>query len=52
MDELIPQGVGDRFDPGHGRLQKEWPSVRSQEPDEWLALATESEAFVGGKAAR
>lgn len=47
VDELIAQGIGDRFDPGHGRLQKEWLSVRSNEPDEWLTLATESEAFVG-----
>jgi hypothetical protein len=52
VDELIERGDGDRFDPGHGRLQKEWLSVRSEAPDDWLALATESEALslvpIGG----
>jgi hypothetical protein len=46
VDELIEEGRGDRFDPGHGRLQKEWLSVRSESPDDWLAMATESEAYV------
>lgn len=49
VDELIEQGRGDRFDPGHGRLQREWLSARSGDPDDWLALATESEAFVSGR---
>ena len=49
VDELIEEGRGERFDPGHGRLQKEWLSVRPDYPDDWLALATESEAFVSGK---
>ena len=29
VDELIDQGAGERFDPGHGRPQKEWLSVQS-----------------------
>ena len=49
VDELIDTGVGERFDPGHGRVQKEWLSVLSQEPGEWLSLATESEEFVSGR---
>ncbi len=48
VDELIEQGTGERFDPGHGRIQKEWLSVASKSPDTWLALATESEQFVSG----
>src|SRR5688500_12200372 len=47
VDQLIEEGRGDRFDPGHGRLQKEWLSVQSESPDHWLALATEAETFVG-----
>jgi hypothetical protein len=47
VDELVAQDVGERFDPGHGRVQREWLSVRSESPDDWLAMATESEAFVG-----
>ena len=46
VDELIEQGRGDRFDPGHGRVQKEWLAVISGDPDDWLALAIEAEAFV------
>ena len=46
VDELVEGGAGQRFDPGHGRLQKEWLDVDSESPDAWLDLATESEAFV------
>ncbi len=46
VDDLVEQGAGDRFDPGHGRIQKEWLSVASAAPEDWLALASESEAFV------
>ena len=49
VDELIAQGAGARFDPGHGRPQKEWLSVTSHSADDWLALASESEAFVGDR---
>jgi hypothetical protein len=51
VDELIEQGSGERFDPGHGRVQKEWLSVGSAERDDWLALASEAEAYVGGREA-
>ena len=44
--ELAGEGVGEPFDPGHGRIQKEWLSVAGAEPDQWRSLATESEAFV------
>lgn len=44
--ELVGQGVGERFDPGHGRIQKEWLSVSGSDPVAWHSLATESEAFV------
>ena len=46
VEELAGQGIGERFDPGHGRIQKEWLSVVGDDPAEWHALATESEAFV------
>jgi TfoX/Sxy family transcriptional regulator of competence genes len=47
VEELVGQGVGERFDPGHGRIQKEWLSVSGDDPEQWRSLATESEAFVG-----
>jgi TfoX/Sxy family transcriptional regulator of competence genes len=46
VEQLVGEGVGEAFDPGHGRIQREWLSVRGAEPDQWQALATESEAFV------
>ena len=46
VDELVVSGAGRNFDPGHGRLQKEWLVVESDSDDTWLELATESEAFV------
>jgi TfoX/Sxy family transcriptional regulator of competence genes len=52
VEELAGQGVGERFDPGHGRIQKEWLSVRGADPDQWRALATESEAFVAKRQRR
>lgn len=46
VNELAEAGTGERFDPGHGRIQKQWLSLLSDDPDEWRALASESEAFV------
>ena len=51
VDELVAEGVGDRFDPGHGRIQKQWLSVRADSADVWLDLATAAEAFVSGSVA-
>ena len=46
VDALVASGTGAHFDPGHGRLMKEWvavgPSVRSM----WLGLAKEAKDFV------
>jgi TfoX/Sxy family transcriptional regulator of competence genes len=52
VDELVEAGEGRRFDPGHGRLQKEWLDVDSASADVWLALATEAEEFVARRGQR
>jgi hypothetical protein len=49
VDELVAAGSGERFDPGHGRLMKEWLAVDSASDDVWRSLATEAEAFVSGR---
>jgi TfoX/Sxy family transcriptional regulator of competence genes len=49
VEELVSGGKGQRFDPGHGRLQKEWLVVGSDAADDWLELAIEAEAYVGKK---
>ena len=45
-EALIVAGAGRAFDPGHGRLQREWLDVEGDDESTWWALATESEAFV------
>ncbi len=47
VDELVQSGVGSRFDPGHGRLMKEWVSVGPTTAALWASLADEARAFVG-----
>jgi len=49
VDALIAAGRGERFDPGHGRLMKEWVVVEPAFADEWLSLAQEAKAFVAAK---
>jgi TfoX/Sxy family transcriptional regulator of competence genes len=46
VDALVAAGTGKRFDPGHGRLMKEWIDLESDSDETWLDLATEAEAFV------
>ena len=47
--ELEGIGVGQRFDPGHGRLMKEWLSLRPSSSESWLPLAREAFLFVSSK---
>lgn len=42
---LVESGVGSRFDPGHGRLMREWVVIRDAKVD-WLGLAREAREFV------
>jgi hypothetical protein len=48
VDELISSGTGTRFDPGHGRLMKEWVSVSPSHSRSWPTLAEEARDFVSG----
>jgi TfoX/Sxy family transcriptional regulator of competence genes len=50
VDALVAAGNGERFDPRHdGRLMKEWLVIDPAAEGEWLSLAREALAFVGGK---
>ncbi len=51
VDELVASGEGERFDPGHGRVMKEWLAVESDSDAVWRSLATEAEAFVSRRGA-
>jgi len=44
---LVAEGVGVFWDPGHGRLMKEWIAIGDNDA-RWLELAKEVRSFVGG----
>ncbi len=45
VDELVSSGKGERFDPGHGRIMKEWVVVGTGTMN-WVELAKEAYGFV------
>ena len=45
VDELVKTGKGERFNPGHGRIMKEWLAVRDTSLD-WIEIAREGCEFV------
>jgi hypothetical protein len=47
-DELVNQGVGERFEPGPGRIMKEWLALDGH-PERWTELAREAYQFVKGQ---
>lgn len=49
VDALIALGEGKRFDPGHGRLMKEWLTVETTSEEVWLRLAKEAMEFVASR---
>jgi hypothetical protein len=49
VDALVASGDGERFDPGHGRLMKEWIAIEPTSDVEWLPLAREALTFVAAK---
>lgn len=49
VDSLVAAGAGVRFDPGHGRLMKEWLAVDALSEADWLLLATEAMNFVASR---
>ena len=47
VDELVNQGVGERFEPGPGRIMKEWLGL-DRHAERWAELAKEAYRFVKG----
>lgn len=51
VEALLASGEGERFDPRRdGRQMREWVSIAPSYPGDWLPLAQEALAFVGGQA--
>ena len=46
VDALVADGRGTRFDPGSGRVMREWVTLAVDGAAEWDALAVEALAFV------
>jgi hypothetical protein len=46
VDVVVASGQGEHFDPGLGRVMKEWVSVRPSTHDEWLSLAEAAKDFI------
>ena len=50
VEELVKSKKGKLFDPGHGRIMKEWVAIKpSSTREEWLALAQEASKFVSSR---
>ena len=47
VDELVTLGRGEHFDPGHGRIMKEWIALGLNSDEDWLMLAREAMKYVG-----
>lgn len=53
VDELVQAGVGTPFEPGAGRVMKEWLAMpREPKAPSWLDLAREAREFVGSNSKR
>jgi|SRR3990170_2857949 len=46
VDQLVSAGDATRFDPGHGRVSKEWVSVGAASKLNWARLVQEARGFV------
>ena len=46
VDALVASGVAERFEPGPGRVMKEWAVFAGTKPS-WASLARESFEYVG-----
>ena len=46
VDELVSSGKGERFDPGHGRVMKEWLTIDLRGKALWLGVAREALEFA------
>ena len=51
VDELVTSATARRFDPGHGRVMKEWASVAVSHRHDWDTLAEEAHEFVSSPTA-
>ena len=46
--QLRDAGLAEAFDPGHGRLMKQWVAIHPRAKLDWLEIAREAFEFVRG----
>jgi hypothetical protein len=46
VDHLVAAGVGERFEPGPGRVTKEWLTVPVERHRRWRALVDDALAYA------
>ena len=51
-EQLVAEGTARPFDPGHGRLMKQWATISRRESRSWDELAEEARRFVASTTRR
>lgn len=46
VESIVASKKGAYFDPGHGKLMKEWAAVRADRRSQWVKLAMEARDYV------
>ena len=46
MEELFSSGDGLPYDPGNGRIMKEWVIIPTEYSDNWINYASEAKKFA------
>jgi hypothetical protein len=46
VNALAEAGTGEHFDPGMGRVMREWVALEPASAEEWPALAAEARRYV------
>lgn len=46
VKELITSGEGLPYDPGNGRIMKEWVIISIEHDDKWIEYASEAKEFA------
>jgi hypothetical protein len=48
VEELVNSGEGQPYDPGNGRIMKEWVIIPIENSVKWIEYASEAKQFVKG----
>ena len=46
VHDLISSGEGKPYDPGNGRIMKEWVIIPEEQSDKWIEYASEAKQFA------